>query len=177
MKAFFLLLLCCSHLSVFSQNNGVDTSSLDYLANKYIRETIEKKPPVIKVSLYKNGKKVKKRYTVFLLVNDTIVKENKSKFKLPIKEKKSFDSISFVLNYLHTSMAAAKFDIRNFNHGGEITFGVVTDFTKEMNKYLSDSSEYLQNTGDKHLSGLLHRITKDKRDYYLNKGYLLKYFF
>lgn len=179
MKRTLLLILILNILSSrgISQNPKIihDSISSNEFYKKKIFDKVGEMPPLIKVEFYIDGKKIKKGFIAKLIFyNKTIARENKQ-FLLDLKQFSDNDSIYLALQYHQYYIYSNKFSYKYFNHGGTFIAGIVRDYTKEKNKYLSDTSSYFNNNKDNYLYDIIGGRGNSYGKEYFNRNYQLQY--
>jgi hypothetical protein len=152
-KIFLLLVLSLDALSqsdsIYHYNLSIDDSA---------RKLIEQKPSVVTFKFYLNGK-IKKNFKLSLMKNGVILQKiTPSNFSLNHAVFGEGDSLSFVGSVGKFSIQSRRLNPKRFEHGGEIIFGLITDFDKEKRKYLADSSEYLISHQKDYLYFVVHSV-------------------
>jgi hypothetical protein len=163
-----LLFFCIANLTAIKCIAQSDNSreNLNDLVNVQIDSVIKSLPPKISFSFFHNGKFVKKHLSVkaHLLNTPELIYGSDS---LIINQKyfNSVDSIFFSTEFYGNKLVTSNIHIKHFLHGGSIVFNLVTNYSRQLNKYLKDSIRYVNSNSSSYLYYLMrNRQEKYKSD-------------
>ncbi len=122
----------------------------------------------------RNGKLIKEGFKAYAYVNGICVKKMRSnRIRLDYINKKTNDSIYFLIHIKGIEIYTNKFASARFKHGGDITTGIISDYSQEKQKF-SKGGAYFQENQANGLYDILVRAGKQDSKY-IFAGYGLKY--
>lgn len=149
MSFWFETLLAQKTVNTIDSSNSI--SSIDYKIDSIWKS----QKPLIKFNLYRNGKKIKNRFSISLILNDSTIKMKKNRILLNRKTFNDSDTIKILVWYKKDYFFKIDpFAAKKMKYGGQIDVGVILNFSKELAKYNQDTLAYF----DKNQNNKLYRI-------------------
>jgi hypothetical protein len=175
MKIIFLFsLLSLFSLKANSQNLLNDTLSLADSLNKELAKELNNLPSNISIVKYIDRKKSNSLKVTLLINNQSKKKRVCKKISFKPKEIIGADSLSFLIKYKNEYLKSQNFSFKRFKNGGDLIIGVINNYDFEINKLLSNYSNYVIENSQNHLLKVLLRAKENDANY-RGKSYKIIY--
>lgn len=148
---------------VNGQRDTLTNKSLNDSLNIEVLKEIGNKPSLITLSFFKDHKLLRRGYAVFLIRETKFIVKNTKNILTPNTNLlKNNDSIQFCFKYKKDAFLTDKSIFKKFIHGGNIVFGMISNYNKEKDDYNSDNESYFEENHESYLYDIIKMTLRDQ---------------